>query len=155
MGITIANALVGAGCLGLPYALRNAGWAGLLIILGATLATCCTAKFLVQCIESLNARKVACSTYDDLVEFQFGSLGGVLMRVMTVAELYGGVVCMVTLQATNWPVLLGLPEQPLASLGLTQHIPRMLDDAHVLVTLLVCALAFPTLLTPRCFCCCR
>ena len=146
VGITIANALVGAGCLGLPYALRNAGWAGLLIILGATLATCCTAKFLVQCIESLNARKVACSTYDDLVEFQFGSLGGVLMRVMTVAELYGGVVCMVTLQATNWPVLLGLPEQPLASLGLTQHIPRMLDDAHVLVTLLVCALAFPTLL---------
>ena len=146
VGITIANALVGAGCLGLPYALRNAGWAGLIIILGATLATCCTAKFLVQCIESLNARKVACSTYDDLVEFQFGSLGGVLMRVMTVAELYGGVVCMVTLQATNWPVLLGLPEQPLASLGLTQHIPRMLDDAHVLVTLLVCALAFPTLL---------
>ena len=37
--ITIANTLVGAGVLGLPYALKAAGWAGLLVIIGATAAT--------------------------------------------------------------------------------------------------------------------
>ena len=52
VALTIANCLVGAGCLGLPYALRVAGWAGLLIIAGATVVTCFTAKALVECIET-------------------------------------------------------------------------------------------------------
>ena len=139
VGITIANCLVGAGCLGLPYALRQAGWAGLLIILLATLTTCITAKMLVASIETLNTRKVSCTTYDELVERTFGCAGGVVMKVMTVAELYGGVVCMVTLHAVNWPVLLQMPAAPLEAFGIG-------TDAHVVVSVAVSVLALPTLL---------
>ena len=110
-----------------------AGWAGLLIIIGATAVTCFTAKVLVRCIETLNERHIAISTYDRLVQHTFGWYGGLAMKVMTVAELYGGVVCMVVLHAINWPTLLGVP-------------PEQLQQATVLVAMLVCSLAFPTLL---------
>ena len=156
VGITIANCLVGAGCLGLPYALRQAGWAGLLIILLATMATCLTAKMLVRSIETLNRRKLNCTTYDELVDLTFGSFGGMVMRVMTILELYGGIVCMVVLHAVNWPPLLNLPPSPLASIaastpGLAFLEPlEPLVSSRGLVTACVCALALPTLLVqPR------
>ena len=155
VGLTIANCLVGAGCLGLPYALRQAGWIGLVIILLATMTTCCTAKMLVDSIETLNRRHVACSTYDDLVENCFGAWGSILMRVFTCLELYGGIICMIVLHAVNWPALLSLPPTPLQ--GFTSIAADFgsfsaagLDlasmDARTLVTACVCALALPTLL---------
>jgi vesicular inhibitory amino acid transporter len=150
VGITIANCLVGAGCLGLPFALRQAGWAGLLIILLATMATCSTAKMLVASIETLNRRKLACVTYDDLVEHTFGWWGNACMRVMTVLELYGGIVCMVVLHSVNWPALLSLPPTPLAGIvaatGIQALAPLAAVEARVLVTASVCSLALPTLL---------
>ena len=83
-----------------------AGWAAILIIIGATLTTCYTAKCLVWCFNTLNAREVRGSgskapaspeppveTYDQPVEACFGRIGALGMKGMTVIELFGGVIC--------------------------------------------------------------
>ena len=105
VGITIANCLVGAGALSMPYALRMAGWAGLVVILTATLITCYTAKCLVRSFNTLNAHRGSdrpeVETYDELVEECFGRAGAIGMKLVTVVELYGGTICMVVLHAVK------------------------------------------------------
>ena len=154
VGITVANCLIGAGALGMPYALRMAGWAGLVIILAATMITCYTAKSLVWCFNTLNASPQRSTkpivTYDELVCACFGRTGAVGMKLMTVAELYGGVVCMVVLHAVSWPTLLGLPPTlPLPTTivsALMPSNPNPSIDVRVPIVSLVCACALPMLL---------
>ena len=55
----IATVLVGAGVLGLPYALRRAGWSAILLIIGATVVASYTAKMLVWSFNELNERKLS------------------------------------------------------------------------------------------------
>ena len=45
--VTIATTLIGAGVLGLPYAMRRAGWVGFVLMLVSTVAASLTAKQLV------------------------------------------------------------------------------------------------------------
>lgn len=145
VALMITNCLVGAGVLGLPYALENAGWFGLVIIALATCMTAVTAKMLVWSFKTINDRKRAdpsrllgrglVSTYDQLAEEVAGQAGGVGMKVLTVLECFGAATCYIVLQAVNWPVLLHLPPT------LRGGVP-----AAAAVCLSVCALAFFTLL---------
>ena len=48
VAMIIATVLIGAGVLGLPYALRRAGWSALLLIVGSTVVASYTAKMLVE-----------------------------------------------------------------------------------------------------------
>ena len=157
VGITIANCLIGAGALGMPFALRMAGWFGLVIVCTATFITCYTAKCLVWSFNTLNERDTDThiTTYDALVEHCFGRTGAIGMKVMTVAELYGGMVCMVVLHVVNWPTLLGLPPvlspasvaaaEPDGEIEL-QAMVGMQVDTRVVVAGVMCACALPTLL---------
>jgi hypothetical protein len=75
----VATTLIGAGVLGLPYAMRMSGWAGLLLILTTTCITAYTAKMLVWSFTEINERKLReqsgtgagvrfVATYDHLAE---------------------------------------------------------------------------------------
>ena len=150
VGLTIANCLIGAGALGMPFAMRMAGWAGLIVITFATATTCYTAKCLVWSFDTINARELSqaaktgslpnlVETYDGLVERCFGRAGAIGMKFMTVVELYGGVVCMVVLHVSNWPTLLGLP-----SMLVLPGIATL--DTRIAVAAMMCTLALPTLL---------
>lgn len=139
--MTIANTLIGAGVLGLPYALKNAGWAGILVMLFATAITCFTAKALIWSFIALNASRKSGSTtiesYDALAEAALGAAGGVTMKVLTVLECYGLGICYIVLHTTNWPALLSLPAYEPVVAGL---------DARTVATLVVSVLVLPTLL---------
>jgi hypothetical protein len=134
----------------MPYALRVAGWSGLLVILSATAITCYTAKSLVWCFNTLNDAKLAATveTYDDLVERCFGRFGAVGMKAMTVVELFGGTVCMVVLHVANWPTLLGLPPSISLPSALPTGFGTFIDtlDTRATVACVMCACALPTLL---------
>lgn len=125
----IATTLIGAGVLGLPYAMRQAGWAGLPLILATTFITSYTAKMLVWSFNELNDRKARepgtpgalplgsgfVATYDQLAEevvsgSRAKTLARQAMKALTVLECYGCAVCYVVLHSVNWPVVLGLPE---------------------------------------------
>ena len=118
VSLIIATVLVGAGVLGLPFALRQAGWIAIVLIIGATAVAAHTAKMLVWSFNSLNERKGApggdvgkgfVETYDQLSEELGGPLAGMLMKALTVLECYGTAVCYVVLHATSWPHILDLP----------------------------------------------
>lgn len=108
---------MGAGVLGLPYALRRGGWAVSLVIVCSSVVASYTAKMLVWSFNTLNERKRATDdvgkgfvvTYDQLSEEVGGALAGKLMKALTILECYGCAVCYVVLHATNWPQILNLP----------------------------------------------
>jgi len=135
--ITIANTLIGAGVLGLPYALKSAGWLGLVVMMGATLITCFTAKMLVWSFLAFNEMSIAVESYDQLAEAVLGSAGGTTMKILTVLECYGLAICYLVLHTTNWPSLLSLAPDEVVVAGCS---------ARVLSTLVVSCLALPTLL---------
>ena len=138
--ITIANTLIGAGVLGLPYALKSAGWAGLLVMIGATVVTCFTAKMLVWSFLALDKVRPTgapqVESYDALAEAVLGEIGGTSMKVLTVLECYGLAICYIVLHTTNWPALLNLSSDQTFLLGL---------DARGASAFLISALALPTL----------
>ncbi|KAL1511985.1 hypothetical protein AB1Y20_005261 [Prymnesium parvum] len=117
VAMIVATVLVGAGVLGLPFALRSAGWVALPMIVATTLVASYTAKMLVWSFNTLNDRKRETShvgkgfvaTYDQLSEEVGGPLAGTLMKALTVLECYGCAVCYVVLHATSWPHVLQLP----------------------------------------------
>ena len=124
--VTIATTLIGAGVLGLPYAMRRAGWIGFFLMLFSTVIASFTAKQLVWSFNTINARKLAdpekhlgsgfVRTYDQLAEEVLGPRGGGGMQVLTILECYGCAICYVVLHAVNWPVVLSLPSHVLGGM---------------------------------------
>lgn len=119
----VATTLIGAGVLGLPYAMRQAGWFGIVLILATTGITSITAKMLVWSFNELNGQKATSgdigtgyvATYDQLAEeigqfVGYGPLASNIMKCLTVLECYGCAVCYVVLHSVNWPVVLSLPD---------------------------------------------
>ena len=91
--------MIGAGVLGLPYALRQAGWIGLVLIAVSTYATCYTAKTIVWAFDDLNRRHASTpgwrpvQSYDDLARAVTGRFGGYAMKVLLILECYGATTC--------------------------------------------------------------
>lgn len=118
VAVTVWSSLMGTGIVALPYALAAAGWAGLLLICAAAAVTAYTGKLLAWSLETVNSRKrrmperlmgegFAC-TYDQLAKEVLGPSGGMLMQVLTLLECLGSAVCLIVLQAANWPSLIEL-----------------------------------------------
>ena len=118
VAVTVWSSLMGTGIVALPYALAAAGWAGLLLICAAAAVTAYTGKLLAWSLHTVNSRKrrmperhmgegFAC-TYDQLAKEVLGPSGGMLMQVLTLLECLGSAVCLIVLQAANWPSLIEL-----------------------------------------------
>ena len=148
VAVTITSTVIGAGVLGLPFALSHAGWFGLLIIAVSTVVASFTAKMLVWSFNKVNDQKrsrVAAgdadavgkgfvNNYDQLAEELAGHVGGVLMQVVTLVETFGVALCFVVLHSASWPTVLQLPD-------------RMMGvESRVVVCVAMCAAAFPLLL---------
>ncbi|EIE84820.1 hypothetical protein RO3G_09530 [Rhizopus delemar RA 99-880] len=70
--LNMANSIVGAGIIGLPFAFKEAGfWTGLLLLIGVTIV-------------------VGTSTYQDLMEFAFGKPGLIAISIFQFVFAFGG-----------------------------------------------------------------
>ena len=118
VAVTVWSSLMSTGIVALPYALSAAGWAGLLLICAAAAVTAYTGKLLAASLHTVNSRKrrmperhmgegFAC-TYDQLAKEVLGPSGGMLMQLLTLLECLGSAVCLIVLQAANWPSLIEL-----------------------------------------------
>jgi hypothetical protein len=90
------NTLIGAGLLSLPYAMRLAGWFGLLVLLFFSLLTCYTAKLLGKILDYVPSKKLrdgpdAYTIYGfhDMSELVFGKYGRPFISVIFVLETFG------------------------------------------------------------------
>ena len=118
VAITVWSGLMGTGIVALPYALATVGWWGLALICGCAVVTAYTGKLLAWSLETVNGRKrrmperfmgegFVC-TYDQLAQEVLGPSGGILMQVLTLLECLGSAVCLIVLQAANWPTIVDL-----------------------------------------------
>lgn len=69
--------MTGVGLLSTPYTLREAGWAGVVILLLFAVICCYTATLMKECFEN----KTGIITYPDIGEAAFGISGRILICV--------------------------------------------------------------------------
>ncbi|CAO3638954.1 unnamed protein product [Mucor hiemalis] len=84
--LNMANSIIGAGIIGLPFAFKEAGfWTGILLLIILTIVVDWTVRLLM-----LNGKLAGRSTYQDLMEFAFGRSGLVAISIFQFAFAFGG-----------------------------------------------------------------
>ncbi|EDO43873.1 predicted protein [Nematostella vectensis] len=103
-GWNVSNLIQGTGILGVPYAVRMGGWAGVAAIVVVAWVCCFTGKLLVDCLyeesKRTGQRKRVRENYPDVGEATWPGWGNKIVSVVQVCEMYGGIVMYIVLLAT-------------------------------------------------------
>ncbi|KAI8967759.1 transmembrane amino acid transporter protein-domain-containing protein [Mycotypha africana] len=84
--LNMANSIIGAGIIGLPFAFKEAGfWTGIVFLVVITVIVDWTVRLLV-----FNGKLAGRSTYQDLMEFSFGRPGLIAISIFQFAFAFGG-----------------------------------------------------------------
>jgi sodium-coupled neutral amino acid transporter 11 len=98
------NAVIGAGIVGIPYALQQTGLlAGILLLLTCALMTEKSLRLLV-----ITAKHVNVATYERLFESTYGSMGFYFITTNMIIMAYGGCLTYLMIIRDTLPVLLGV-----------------------------------------------
>jgi solute carrier family 38 (sodium-coupled neutral amino acid transporter), member 11 len=100
----LVNAIIGAGIVGIPYAIKECGLvAGIILVLLCAVLTEKSLRVLVD-----TAKHVDVPSYETLFESSFGSLGFYFISVNMLIMAYGGCLSYLTIIKDTLPVLLGV-----------------------------------------------
>ncbi|KAF8089847.1 hypothetical protein N665_0496s0053 [Sinapis alba] len=91
------NVLCGGALLTMPYALKEGGWLGLLILLSFGIITYYTAILLKRCLEN----SPGVHTYPDIGQAAFGTTGRILLSIFLYADLYATCVEYIIMMSDN------------------------------------------------------
>ncbi|KAI9483392.1 MAG: transmembrane amino acid transporter protein-domain-containing protein [Benjaminiella poitrasii] len=84
--LNMANSIIGAGIIGLPFAFKEAGfWTGIILLIALTVIVDWTVRLLM-----LNGKLAGRTTYQDLMEFAFGRPGLIAISIFQFAFAFGG-----------------------------------------------------------------
>ncbi|KAJ2505701.1 hypothetical protein GGI11_006911 [Coemansia sp. RSA 2049] len=131
----LTNAIIGAGVIGLPYAMRNAGLlAGVILIAGVALLVDWTLRML-----ALNAKLSGRQTYQGLVEHCFGRWGLLSSSLFQGMMAGGGMASFVVIVGDTLPHVLSalLPTVAATPFG------RVVFSRRFVVAFFVVCLAYP------------
>ncbi|KAI9279533.1 transmembrane amino acid transporter protein-domain-containing protein [Sporodiniella umbellata] len=82
----MANSIIGAGIIGLPFAFKEAGfWTGILLLFALTVVVDWTIRLLIH-----NGKLSGTTNYQDLMEFAFGKPGLIAISLFQFAFAFGG-----------------------------------------------------------------
>lgn len=91
------NVLCGVGILGTPYAVKQGGWLGLLILLLFAVFAFYTGILLRRCLDSQQGLE----TYPDIGQAAFGTTGRFIVSIILYLELYACCVESIILESDN------------------------------------------------------
>ncbi|XP_039037401.1 amino acid transporter AVT1C-like [Hibiscus syriacus] len=91
------NVLCGVGILSTPYAAKEGGWLGLIILLTFALLSYYTGLLLRQCLDS----SPELETYPDIGQAAFGAAGRITLSIILYVELYASCVDYIILEGDN------------------------------------------------------
>eukprot|EP00798_Chlamydomonas_sp_ICE-L_P008319 gene8319-1594_t len=106
----VVNVVMGVGLLSLPYALKSAGWVGLVLLMLMGYIAAYTGKALVECSNAIVKKQkldVKAVGYEDIGQAAFGKLGRLIVSSMIYCELGGCCAMMFILMGDNMFNLLG------------------------------------------------
>ncbi|XP_058099320.1 amino acid transporter AVT1D-like [Magnolia sinica] len=111
------NILCGVGLLATPYAIKEGGWMGLLILTGFGAISCYTGILLKWCLESTPGLQ----TYPDIGQAAFGVAGRLTISIILYVELYTCCVEYITLMSDNLSALFPNAHLNFAGVHLNPH----------------------------------
>ena len=100
----LVNAIIGAGIVGIPFAIAQAGLAaGVVLVVACAALTEKSLRLLVD-----TARHVGVPSYETLFESTYGTFGFYFISVNMLIVAYGGCLSYLILIKDTLPVLLGV-----------------------------------------------
>ncbi|KAK3145239.1 hypothetical protein QOZ80_4AG0326030 [Eleusine coracana subsp. coracana] len=125
------NVLCGVGILSTPYAVKQGGWLGLVILGVLGILAWYTGILLRRCLDS----KEGLETYPDIGHAAFGTAGRIAISIILYMELYACCVEYLILESDNLSKLFPNAHLTIGSLTL---------DSHVLFAILTALVVMPT-----------
>ncbi|XVF23599.1 hypothetical protein REPUB_Repub13aG0053200 [Reevesia pubescens] len=123
------NVLCGVGILSTPYAAKEGGWLGLIILFTFALLSFYTGLLLRQCLDS----KPGLKTYPDIGQAAFGTAGRIALSIILYVELYASCVEYIILEGDNLSFL--FPNAHISLGGFELNSPRLFALMATLVVL--------------------
>lgn len=112
------NVLCGVGILSTPYAIKQGGWLGLVILVLFALLAWYTGVLLRRCLDS----KEGLQTYPDIGHAAFGTTGRIAISVILYIELYACCIEYLILESDNLSKLFPNVHLTIGSLTLNSHV---------------------------------
>ncbi|CAN6234404.1 unnamed protein product [Urochloa humidicola] len=125
------NVLCGVGILSTPYAVKQGGWLGLVILAVLGALAWYTGILLGRCLDS----KEGLETYPDIGHAAFGTAGRIIISIILYMELYACCIEYLILESDNLSKLFPNAHLTIGSLNL---------DSHVLFAILTVLIVMPT-----------
>ncbi|KAL6848439.1 hypothetical protein ACP4OV_021733 [Aristida adscensionis] len=112
------NVLCGVGILSTPYAIKQGGWLGLVILCLFALLAWYTGVLLRRCLDS----KEGLETYPDIGHAAFGTTGRIAISIILYVELYACCIEYLILESDNLSKLFPNAHLTIGSLTLNSHV---------------------------------
>ncbi|XVE75387.1 hypothetical protein DITRI_Ditri12bG0090300 [Diplodiscus trichospermus] len=113
------NVLCGVGILSTPYAAKEGGWLGLIILLTFAVLSFYTGMLLRKCLDS----EPGLETYPDIGQAAFGTRGRIAISIILYVELYACCVEYIILEGDNLASL--FPNAHISLGGFELNAPRL------------------------------
>ncbi|GAA5812619.1 hypothetical protein MFLAVUS_006076 [Mucor flavus] len=97
--LNVVCVVVGTGILGLPAALKQGGWIGLLILCLAWVMSIYTSVLLIRCLYANGTHRL--HTYKEIATLAFGKIGGWIAFFFNAWILLGGPILYIVLSGQN------------------------------------------------------
>lgn len=109
----LVNSIVGAGIIGIPYAINQSGlWVGILMLLLVGYLTDKSLRVIVECASfSPHLRNKNVTTFEDLMAYPFGSLGSGFILLNMFIMAYGAMVAYLLIIKDTVPTILGFDNE--------------------------------------------
>ena len=110
----LVNSIVGAGIIGIPYALNQSGLvAGVVLLIAVTWFTDKSLRMLVELAHfHPRLKSVEVLTFEDLMSLPFGPIGGNFILTSMLLVAYGAMLAYLLIIKDTVPIVLGFSDDP-------------------------------------------